>query len=90
MSSLYSYEDENSGTVPESVAFDETFPYTRNLAGGDAPIIDYTALAMAVVAMSLLMIVAVVRHKIDQIAQGKEFFENVLEAVYHECKFLLI
>jgi len=50
-------------------------------------VVDFTALAMAVVTMVLLMIVAVVRHKVDQLARGKEIFVSVLEAVYHECKF---
>ena len=65
--------------------FDSAHPH-RYLAGGD-PNIDFTALSMAVVTMSLLMIVAILRHKIDHLARGKEFFENVLEAAYHECKF---
>ena len=59
----------------------------RNLApGGDPLVVDFTVLAMAVVTMVLLMIVAVVRHKIDQLAKGREIFVSVLEAVYHECK----
>lgn len=76
----------------EEPDFDFDFDYSdsdhshRYLAGGD-PIIDFTALSMAVVTMSLLMIVAILRHKIDHLARGKEFFENVLEAAYHECKF---
>lgn len=59
---------------------------SRNLAGEEL-IVDYTILSMAIVAMSLLMIVEIVRHKIDQIAKGKELFENVLEAAYHERKY---
>ena len=61
------------------------FTMYRQLAGGD-PVIDFTVLSMAVVTMSLLLIVAMLRHQIDHIARGKEFFENVLEAAYHECK----
>jgi hypothetical protein len=44
---------------------------------------------MAVVTMSLLLIVEVLRHKVDHLAKGKEIFEHVLEAVYRECKYLL-
>ena len=58
----------------------------RNLAA--ALSIDYTVFAMAVVTMGLLLIVAIIRHKIDHMARGKEYFENVLEAVYHERKNL--
>jgi hypothetical protein len=57
----------------------------RQLAG-EIPVIDFTVLSMAVVTMSLLMIVAILRHQIDHLARGKEFFENVLEAAYHERK----
>lgn len=57
----------------------------RHLAA-ELPDIDFTVLSMAVVTLSMLMIVAVLRHNIDKIAKGKDIFENVLEAVYHECK----
>ena len=56
----------------------------RNLAGGDDLIFDYTILAMAIVALSLILVVEVVRHKIDNLAHGKAFFENVLETFYRE------
>ncbi len=58
--------------------------------GGDPLVVDFTVLAMAVVTMVLLMIVAVVRHKIDHLARGKEIFVCVLEAVYHECKCRIV
>lgn len=58
----------------------------RHLAAEPA-VIDFTVLAMAVVTLSLLLIVGVLRHLIDKYAKGKEFFENVLEAVYHERKY---
>jgi predicted Holliday junction resolvase-like endonuclease len=56
------------------------------LEKSDKLVVDFTAFAMAVVTMSLLLIVEVIRHKIDHLAQGKEIFEHVLEAVYRECK----
>ena len=59
----------------------------RNLAG-EPLVVDFTILAMAVVTMVLLMIVATIRHKIDQTAKGKEIFLAVLEAVYHELSTL--
>jgi len=62
-----------------------TVSQNRQLAGY-GPEVDFTVFAMAIVTMSLLLLVEIVRHKIDHIAKGKEFFENVLEAVYQECK----
>lgn len=60
----------------------------RHLAAIDSPSIDFTVLSMAVVTLSMLMIVAVLRHNIDKIAKGRDIFENVLEAVYHELSTL--
>ena len=60
--------------------------FDRNLAGGDKLVFDYTILAMAIVAMSLILVVEVMRHKLDSLAHGKLFFENVLETFYRERK----
>ena len=54
--------------------------------GGDAIELDYTVFATAVLTMGLLLIVEVIRHKIDRIAEGHDFFMTVLKTVYHECK----
>lgn len=62
-----------------------TVSQNRQLAGY-GPEVDFTVFAMAIATMSLLLLVEIVRHKIDHIAKGKEFFENVLDAVYQECK----
>jgi hypothetical protein len=63
--------------------------FDRNLGGGgDKLVFDYTILAMAIVALSLILIVEVMRQKIDSLAHGKVFFENVLETFYRECKLL--
>lgn len=61
----------------------------RHLKKSDDLVVDFTVFAMAVVTMSLLLIVEVLRHKVDHLAKGKEIFEHVLEAVYRECKYLL-
>ncbi len=58
----------------------------RQLAGGGAIELDYTIFAMAVLTMGLLLIVEVIRHGIDRMAQGHDFFETVLKTVYHECE----
>ena len=77
------HEPDSSDSIP----MNSMMTMIRNLApGGDPLVVDFTVLAMAVVTMVLLMIVAVVRHKIDQLAKGREIFVSVLEAVYHECK----
>ncbi len=61
---------------------------SRSLAsGGGGPVqLDYTVFAMAVLTMGLLLIVEVIRHGLDRMAQGRDFFETVLKTVYHECK----
>ena len=58
----------------------------RQLAGGGGIELDYTVFAMAVLTMGLLLIVEVIRHGIDRMAQGHDFFETVLKTVYHECE----
>jgi hypothetical protein len=63
-----------------------TFYHERVLAGKGSTVIDYTVFGMAVITIGLLMVVGAVRYFIDVMAKGKFFFENVLEAVYHECK----
>ena len=60
---------------------------TRFLAGGGGkPTFDYTIFGMAFIAMILLLIVDVTRHKIDHVAKEHHFFGTVMEACYHECK----
>ena len=58
--------------------------------GGDKIVIDYTVFGMALFTMILLLIVGVMRHKVDHWAKRNDFFETVLEACYHECKFILL
>lgn len=60
----------------------------RHLKKSDDLVVDFTVFAMAVVTMSLLLIVEVLRHKVDHLAKGKEIFEHVLEAVYRELSTL--
>ena len=63
-----------------------TFFHERDLAKGST-VIDYTVFGMAVITIGLLMVVGALRYFIDAMAKGKFFFENVLEAVYHEREF---
>lgn len=69
-----------------SMAFNYTSFEGRDLA--EAISFDYTVFGMAILTLGLLMIVGALRYFIDAMAHGKFFFENVLEAVYHECKIL--
>ena len=54
--------------------------------GGNTLELDYTIFAMAVMTMGLLLIVEVIRYKLDQMTKGSDFFETVMKTVYHECK----
>ena len=45
---------------------------------------DYSVLSVLVMTLGLIMIVEVLRHKLDHAAKGKPFFTNVLEGVYTE------
>lgn len=65
-----------------------TFYHERVLAEKGSTVIDYTVFGMAVITIGLLMVVGAVRYFIDVMAKGKFFFENVLEAVYHELSTL--
>lgn len=59
---------------------------SRSLGSEDPMKLDFTVFAMAVMTMTLLLVVEVVRHKIDLWARGHEFFEAVLKTVYSECE----
>ena len=47
--------------------------------------IDYTVLSVAVATLALILVVELVRHKLDHLAQGRPFFKTVLEGVNSEC-----
>jgi hypothetical protein len=48
--------------------------------------IDYSVLSVTVMTLGLIMMVEVVRHRLDHAAMGRPFFTAVLEGVYAECK----
>lgn len=48
------------------------------------PGIDYSVLSVTVMTLGLIIIVEVVRHKIDHSAHGRPFFTAVLETLYNE------
>lgn len=62
--------------------------YRRFLAGSDeeAVRVDYSVLSVGVMTLGLIMIVEVVRHKIDHSAASRPFSKAVLQGVYSERK----
>jgi hypothetical protein len=63
--------------------------YDRLLAEKDTgdPRIDYSVLSVCVLTLGLILVVEVLRHRIDHAAIGRPFFKAVMEGVYSECKF---
>jgi hypothetical protein len=61
----------------------------RALAGGDDDYsrIGYSVLSVTVMTLGLIMMVEVLRHRLDHAAKGKPFFLAVLEGVYTERRF---
>lgn len=54
--------------------------------GGEEPIkIDYNVLSVAAMTLALIMVVEVIRHRLDRAALHRPFFRAVLEGVYAEC-----
>ena len=61
---------------------------TRFLAGGgnEEPL-DYSVVSVGVMTLGLLLLVEVIRHRLDHSAMGRPFFKTVLEGVYSECTY---
>jgi hypothetical protein len=51
---------------------------------------DYSVLAVGVMTLGLILVVEVLRHKLDYMAMGKPYFTAVLENVYAECTCYLV
>ena len=61
----------------------------RQLGGGGPLVIDYTILSMAIQTLAVLMVVEILRHKVDYAAEhGRPFFGIVLNVVYRECELV--
>ena len=60
----------------------------RMLAGGASMQPDYSVLSVLVMTLGLIMMVEVVRHRLDYIAQHRPFFRTVLKGVYTELSTL--
>lgn len=54
--------------------------------GDDLVKIDYNVLSVAAMTLALIMIVEVIRHKLDHAAHHRPFFQAVLENIYAECE----
>lgn len=66
----------------------ERYRRLRFLAGSDdeAVRVDYSVLSVGVMTLGLIMIVEVIRHKIDHAAAPRPFSKAVLQGVYSERK----
>ena len=49
--------------------------------------LDYSTLSVAVTTLGLILLVELIRHKLEVNAVGRPFFSTVLEGVYRECKY---
>ena len=49
--------------------------------------LDYSTLSVAVTTLVLILLVELIRHKLEVNAVGRPFFNTVLEGVYRECKY---
>ena len=48
--------------------------------------LDYSVLSVAVMTLALILLVEVIRHRLDHEAKHRPFFKVVLETTYSECK----
>ena len=48
--------------------------------------LDYSVLSVAVLTLGLILLVEVIRHRLDHEAKHRPFFKVVLETTYSECK----
>ena len=55
---------------------------------GAAMVLDYTVLAVVIFTLALILIIEVLRHKLDVWASGNPFFKTVLELMYRELTTL--
>jgi hypothetical protein len=71
---------------------DEDFSRRFLGGGGGASLvkIDYNVLSVATMTLALIMMVEVLRHKLDHTAQHRPFFQAVLENIYAECESTIV
>ena len=50
--------------------------------------LDYTVLAVVILTLALILVIEVLRHKLDEWASGNPFFKTVLELMYRELTTL--
>ncbi len=56
-------------------------------AGGESPVVDYTVVGVIVITLGLILVIEVLRHKLDEATSGHSFSKVVVELMYRECKF---
>ncbi len=76
---------ERLSLLPE-IAYQHVFRASSK--GSEASYLDFSVLSVAVTTLGLILLVQLIRHRLDRNATGRPFFKTVLEGVYRECKFL--
>ncbi len=61
---------------------------SHRLLGASGMVLDYTVLAVVILTLALILIIEVLRHKLDVWASGNPFFKTVLELMYRELTTL--
>ena len=57
-------------------------------AGGESsPVVDYTVVGVIVITLGLILVIEVLRQKLDEATSGHSFSKVVVELMYRECKF---
>ena len=72
--------------------YEDSLSNERYLAGGnygkEEDSIDYSVLAVGVSTLAMLLLVELIRHRLDHAAKGRPFFKRVLDGVYSELSIL--
>lgn len=79
---------ERLSLLPE-IAYQHVFRASSKGESGSS-YLDFSILSVAVTTLGLILLVQLIRHRLDRNATGRPFFKTVLEGVYRECKFVLL
>lgn len=83
------YNDDPYNSKNDTYGYDTSTLYDETKDTKDL-LIDYGVLSVAALTLGLILVVEVVRHKLDHWAGNTKFYHAVLERVYEECKSLRI
>jgi len=62
----------------------------RILAKDDYNTLDYSIFGVAFMTLGLLLMVELIRHRLDVVAAHRPFLKAILSAVYQECECLFV